>query len=41
VVTVYDCLATYPENGERIKQIMVEAFGSVGIKPIIKTTAFN
>ena len=41
VVTIHDCLVTYPEHAERVKQIMVESFGSVGIKPTIKVTAFN
>jgi len=34
-------LVTYPEQAERVGQIMVEAFGSVGVKPTIKVTAFN
>jgi hypothetical protein len=33
-------LVTYPENAERVKRIK-ETFGSVGIKPTIKVTAFN
>jgi hypothetical protein len=41
VVTIHDCLVTYPEQAERVKQIMVEAFGSVAIRPMIKITAFN
>ena len=41
VVTIHDCLVTYPEHAERVSQIMVEAFESVGIKPTIKVTAFN
>ena len=41
VVTIHDCLVTYPENAERVRQIMVEAFGSVGVSPTIKITAFN
>ena len=41
VVTIHDCLVTYPENAERVSQIMVEAFESVGIKPTIKVIAFN
>jgi hypothetical protein len=41
VVTIHDCLVTYPENAERVGQIMEEAFGSVGIRPTIKVTAFN
>ena len=31
VVTIHDCLVTYPEQAERVRQIMVEAFESVGI----------
>ena len=30
-VTIHDCLVTYPENAERVRQIMVEAFESVGV----------
>ena len=41
VVTIHDCLVTYPEQAERVSQIMVEAFGSVGVRPTIKVTAFN
>jgi hypothetical protein len=41
VVTIHDCLVTSPEQAERVKQIMVEAFGSVGIKPTIKITEFD
>ena len=41
VVTIYDCLVTYPDNAERFSRIMVEAFGSVGIRPTIKVTAFD
>ena len=40
-VTIHDCLVTYPENAERVRQIMVEAFESVGVSPTIKITAFN
>ena len=41
VVTIHDCLVTYPEHAERVSQIMVEAFESVGINPTVKITAFN
>ena len=41
MVTIYDCLVTYPDNAERFSRIMVEAFGSVGIRPTIKVTAFD
>jgi hypothetical protein len=41
VVTIHDCLVTYPEHAERVSQIMVEAFESVGVRPTIKITAFN
>ena len=41
VVTIHDCLVTYPEHAERVRQIMVEAFESVGVSPTIKVTAFN
>jgi hypothetical protein len=39
VVTIHDCLVTYPEHAERVSQIMTEAFGSVGVRPTIKVTA--
>jgi hypothetical protein len=41
VVSIHDCLVTYPENAERVKQIMEDAFGSVGTRPTIKVTAFD
>ena len=41
VVTIYNCLVTYPDNAERVSRIMEQAFGSVSIKPSIKVTAFN
>jgi hypothetical protein len=41
VVTIHDCLVTYPEQAERARQIMEEAFGSVGATPTINVTAFN
>ena len=41
VVTIHDCLVTYPEQAERVKQIMVAAFESVGVRPTIKITAFD
>ena len=31
VVTIHDCLVTYPEHAERVSQIMVGAFESVGV----------
>ena len=37
----HDCQVTCEEHAERSKRIMEEAFGSVGIKPTIKVTAFN
>jgi hypothetical protein len=40
-VTIHDCLVTCAEPAERVRQIMVEAFESVGIRPTIKVTAFN
>jgi hypothetical protein len=39
VVTIHDCLVTHPEDVERVRRIMEEAFGSVGIRPTI--TAFD
>ncbi len=36
-----NCLVTYPELAVRVKEIMVEAFESVGVTPTIKITAFN
>jgi hypothetical protein len=41
VVTIHDCLVTYPDQAERVREIMVEAFRSVGVRPTIKITAFN
>jgi hypothetical protein len=41
VVTIHDCLVTYPDNAERVRQIMEEAFKSLGIRPTIKITAFD
>ena len=41
VVTIHDCLVTYPEHAGRVCRIMEDAFGSVGIRPTIKVTAFN
>jgi hypothetical protein len=41
VVTIHDCLVTYPEQAERVSQIMEAAFGSVGVRPTIKFTAFD
>jgi hypothetical protein len=41
VVAIHDGLVSYPEHVERVTQIMVESFGSVGIKPTIEVTAFN
>lgn len=40
VVTIHDCLVTFPEQAERVRQIMTEAFGTVGARPTIKVTAF-
>ncbi len=40
-MTIHDCLVTYPEQAERVRQIMVEASESVGVSPTIKITAFN
>ncbi len=40
-VTIDTCLVTYPEHAERVSQIMVEAFGSVGVSPTIKVTQFT
>jgi hypothetical protein len=41
VVTIHDCLVTYPDQAERVREIMVEAFESLGVTPTIKITAFN
>ena len=41
VVTIHDCLVTVPEQAERVREIMVEAFGAVGIKPTIKVMVFD
>ena len=41
VVTIHDCLVTFPVYAERVREIMAEAFGSVGAKPTIKVTALD
>ena len=41
MVTIHDCLVTYPDNAERVSRIMEQAFGSVSIRPTIKVTAFD
>ena len=41
MVTIHDCLVTYLDNAERVSWIMDQAFGSVGIRPTIKVTAFD
>ena len=41
MVTIHDCLVTYPGNAERVSRIMEQGFGSVSIKPSIKVTASN
>ena len=41
MVTIHGCLVTYPDNVERVSRIMEEVFGSVGIRPTIKVTAFD
>jgi hypothetical protein len=33
VLTSHDSLVTFPEYAERVSQIMIEAFGSSGIRP--------
>ena len=35
------CLVTYPDNAERVRRIVEQAFGSVGIRPTIKVTVFD
>ena len=41
VVTIYNCLVTYLDNTEMVSRIMEQAFGLVGIRPMIKVTAFD
>jgi hypothetical protein len=41
VVTIHDCVVTYPEQADRVSQIMTEAFGSVGARPTIKIKSFD
>jgi hypothetical protein len=41
VVTIHDCLVSFPEHAESVSQIMKEAFGSVDVRPTIKVTAFD
>jgi hypothetical protein len=33
VVQIHDCLVTIPDRAERVKQIVVQALGSVGVTP--------
>lgn len=40
VVTIHDCLVTFPEYAQRVSRVMAEAFGTVGARPAIKVTAF-
>ena len=41
MVPTHDCPVTCEEHAERTRRIMEEAFGSVGIRPMITITAFN
>ena len=41
MVPTHDCPVTCEEHAERSRRIMEEAFGSVGIRPMITITAFN
>jgi hypothetical protein len=41
VVTIHDCLVTYPEQAEGVKQILMGAFESAGVTPTIKITGFK
>jgi hypothetical protein len=41
VVTIHDCMVTYPEQADRVSQILIEAFGSVGVTPTIKIKSFD
>jgi hypothetical protein len=41
VVTIHDCVVTYPEQAKRVKEIMVEAFKTVGVTPTIKIKSFD
>jgi hypothetical protein len=41
VVTIHDCLVTYPDQAERVREIMVEVLESVGVTPTIKISAFD
>jgi hypothetical protein len=41
MVPTHDCPVTCEEHAEKVKQIIVEAFESVGIKPTIKTPDFD
>ena len=40
-MTIYNCLVTCLDNTEMVSRIMEQAFGSVGIRPTIKVTAFD
>ena len=37
----HDCLVTYPEQAERVQQMMIAALKSMGVRPTIKVTAFD
>lgn len=39
--TIHDSIVTTPEHAESVVGIMEEAFGSVGVRPTIKVTAFD
>lgn len=39
--TIHDSIVTTPEHAEAVVDIMEEAFGSVGVRPTIKVTAFD
>jgi hypothetical protein len=41
VVTIHDCLVTYPEQAERVRQMMEKAFESVEVTPMITITTFD
>jgi hypothetical protein len=39
--TIHDSIVTTPEHASAVVGVMEEAFGSVGVRPMIKVTAFD
>ncbi len=41
MVTIHDCLVAQADQAKTVREIMVEAFESVGVRPTIKVAAFD